>query len=257
MAAIFMDFFEATLTAAISDEDTAIAVDVADVQRVFDALGMADTSAYDFVEGMLTYVPMWLDDGTHQEQVRVVRGRVATAVITVQRGAVAYAFAAGSKLRCSPSALHATSGFEAVHYVATGYGPVAVETRNFVVAVPGETALWMPPANTSALTVRLPIAYSWNANSPFFAGDMFPARIEIACLQVERTITFSYFDSVYETSVSIVGAGSVSATLVLPASARLAVLEIRRTAVELNTAVLDTGSLVGLTRWQVKPEFYA
>ena len=257
MAAIFMDFFEATLTAPISDEDTAIGIGVADVQRVFDALGLGDTSVYDYIEGMLAYVPMWLDDGTHQEQVRVVRGSVALAVVTVQRGAVAYAFAAGTKLRCAPSAFHATSGFDTVHYVATGYGPVAVETRNFVVAVPGETALWMPPANASSLDVRLPIAYPGAALGQLVAGDELPARIDIACLQVERTVRFTFIDSVYETPVAIVGAEATSTTLLIPASARLAVLEIRRTPVALITAVSDAGSVVGVTRWQVKPEFYA
>ncbi len=247
MAAIFIDFFEATLAAAISDEDTDVSIDADDVQRVFDALGLS--AERDVAEG-LVYVPMWLDDGTHRESVRVIRaGRYSNTVVAVQRGAVPYAFGAGTKLRCSPTAYHASRGLDALHYVPTGNGPMAVETRDFIYAAPGEKMLWTPPSASSALTVRLPLSYWLSPTVSLFTGDDLPMRIEIATLNIERTITFRYIDMIYETPVSIVGATQASITLAVPSSCRLAVLEIRRTPNELLS--------VGAPRWQVKPEFYA
>ena len=247
MAAVFIDFFEATLAAAISDEDTDVSIDAADVQRVFDALGLS--ASYDAAEG-LVYVPMWLDDGTHRESVRVIRaGRYSSTVVAVQRGAVPYAFGAGAKLRCSPTAYHASRGLDALHYVPTGNGLVAVETRDFINAASGEKMLWTPPEANSALTVRLPVSYWQAVAESLFTGDDLPMRIEIATLNIERTITFRYLDMIYEMPVSIVGATQTSITLAVPSSCRLAVLEIRRTPNELVS--------VGAARWQVKPEFYS
>lgn len=260
MAVVFMDFFEVTLSNPLTAAATTLALAKADVQRVFDALGMGTSQSssftYDPVQGIVAHIPMWIDDGTQRELVRVIRAEpFVSNTITLQRGTPAYAFAAGAKLRCAPVAKHATQGREIVHIGQTASGMSDVVTSSEIFAVPGERSLWSPSTSAPNLTIRLPMSMSWNANSAVFAGDNLPAQIELACRFVARTITFMYASGAYTLQVYTPGGTGGASTLAVPNTARLAVLEISKTAVSLLTA--DPNDFAGLPRWRVKPEFYA
>lgn len=226
MPVLYLDIFSTTTTAAVAAEDTTITLPHAAVIRIKEAMGWPDPGyIYLAAAELVTRVPLWLDDGSVRELVEAWYVDDTTDTVMVRRAATPHAFGASTVVRSAPTAEFAAAAHEA--------GRTA-ETTDVVIARPGEVAQWVPTG--TAIEIRLPVGGSWSRDVQAFVGECWPARIELASLATERTVSFTTFDGAYPVNINLPDSmGSVS-SVVVPNTATMAVFDIRKSSVAMRAA---------------------
>lgn len=243
MAILAFDRFETTLEAACSDTDTSITIPEAAAVELFALAGLTfDAQVWGDATQRLLRVPMYLDDGTHVERIMLPLPAIEGGPTPVERGTVRYAFAAGTPLRCSPSAEHVMQGHAGIQELS-GVSSALV--------VPGEcVALAQLPS--LEVTLRLPevsAGYTWSMRS--HVGDTWPAEVLLPGSSLDAiAVSFKTYDG-SDSSVRIAGLAGTVSGVEIPAGTAFALLRFRHLPIGLPPYYMR-----GMERWLVSMELW-
>lgn len=241
MAILAFDRFETTLEAACSETDTSITIPEAAAGELFGLAGLTfDAQVWGDSTQRLLRVPMYLDDGAHFERILLPLPAVEGGPTPVERGATRYAFAAGTPLRCSPSAEHVMQGHYGIQDVA-GSAAQALVVPGEMVAVTGMPA--------SSFTLRFPDAWS----GVLHQGETRPAEVLIALnTSGPVTVAFKKYDLVGDAPVLMPGGSGLVTSVDIPEGALFALFTIRRLPMG-----LPPYNIRGYYGWLVKMETWS
>ncbi len=241
MAVLAFDGFETVLAAGCVIADDEITIPEPAAAQLFALARLSyDAQVWGDATQRLLRVPMYLDDGVNVERVELPLPAVAGGPTPVLRGATRYAFAAGTALRCSPSAEHITQGHAGVQDLA-GVSQALV--------VPGEMVA-VGEVSAATFTLQFPDA----GGSPAVAhlGELWPAEVLLTITAVGAvTVVFKRYDLSADAPVLLTGATGLQGSVVLPAGTAFALFKVRRLPVGLPPYGIRGyyGWLVTLETW--------
>ncbi len=242
MAILAFDGFETVLQEPCADTDDEIEIPVAAVTELFFKAQLTfDAQVWGDATQWLIRVPMFLDDGVHVERIELPLPAVEDGPTPVLRGATRYSFAAGTAVRCSPSALHVMQGHAGVQELA-GVSQALV--------VPGELVAVGEMAATT-FTLQFPDV----GGSPTVAhmGELWPAEVLLTITTLSPvTVNFKRYDLATDASVLLAGVAGLSSSVELPAGAAFALFKIRRLPIG-----LPPYGIRGYYGWLVSVETWA
>lgn len=235
MAIIYIDRFETTLTAGISEGSAALPISEAAGDILREASGAPAALLGD---QQLMRVPMYLDDGANIERVEVPIPPLPDAPVPMIRGFNTFAFASGTILRASPSADHVAQGHERQRYV----------TGNSAMAIPGEFVNWAPSFGVPSVTLKLPQLYEAYTYDVLFQGESWPCQMLVTGNYYgARTINVVDYSGANPMPVRVSGVVGAVTSFDIPADTKMALLTLRRVSTDMrgNGSWLVTMELFG------------
>lgn len=221
MAIVAFDNFQTTLAAALADTDTEMTIPDAAAAALFTAARLSfDSQVWGDATQRLIRVPLFLDDGTHQERILLPLPAVEGGPTPIERGGVKYSFASGATVRCAPSAEHVAQGH-------AGLQELHGVTQALV--VPGELVA-IGGVGAAAFTLQFPEESGGVAH----LGECWPARVLLAITTTDAvTVSFKKYNMTSDAPVLLKGVAGLSASVELPAGAVFAMFTIQRLPVGL------------------------
>lgn len=240
MAILAFDGFETVLDAGCLDTDNEITIPEAAAAQLFALARLSyDAQVWGDATQRLLRVPMYLDDGVHVERVELPLPAVEGGPTPVLRGVMRYAFAAGTALRCSPSAEHIMQGHAGVQELA-GVSQALV--------VPGELVA-VGEVAASTFTLQFPDA---GGSAVAHLGELWPAEVLLTITTLAAvTVEFKRYNLSSDAAVLLSGTTGLQGSVVLPAGTQFALFTIRRLPVGLPPYGIRGyyGWLVTLETW--------